>query len=96
MFGKDGRDGAAGLGVCMHITPRRLDPDRGRLRVADDGPGIPREMRARIFEPGFSTKESGWGIGLSLAKRIAEENHRGRLILAPSEKGATFDIILQG
>jgi len=53
-------------------------------------------MRARIFEPGFSTKESGWGIGLSLAKRIAEENHRGRLILAPSEKGATFDIILQG
>jgi signal transduction histidine kinase len=53
-------------------------------------------MRARIFEPGFSTKESGWGIGLSLAKRIAEENHRGRLVLAPSEKGATFDIILQG
>jgi two-component system, sporulation sensor kinase D len=53
-------------------------------------------MRARIFEPGFSTKESGWGIGLSLAKRIAEENHRGRLVLTPSDKGATFDIILQG
>jgi signal transduction histidine kinase len=67
-----------------------------RIRVADDGPGVPRELRARIFEPGFSTKESGWGIGLSLAQRIIEENHSGRLVLAPSEKGATFDVILQG
>ena len=93
---KNGLDALAGRGGRMYITTKRLDPDRVRLRVADDGPGIPREMRSRIFEPGFSTKESGWGIGLSLAKRIAEENHRGRLILAPSEKGATFDIILQG
>ena len=93
---KNGLDALAGRGGRMYITTKRLDPDRVRLRVADDGPGIPREMRARIFEAGFSTKESGWGIGLSLAKRIAEENHRGRLILAPSEKGATFDIILQG
>lgn len=93
---KNGLDALAGRGGRMYITTKRLDPDRVRLRVADDGPGIPRDMRARIFEPGFSTKESGWGIGLSLAKRIAEENHRGRLVLAPSEKGATFDIILQG
>jgi signal transduction histidine kinase len=93
---KNGLDALAGRGGRMYITTKRLDPDRVRLRVADDGPGIPRDMRARIFEAGFSTKESGWGIGLSLAKRIAEENHRGRLILAPSEKGATFDIILQG
>jgi signal transduction histidine kinase len=93
---KNGLDALAGRGGRMYITTKRLDPDRVRLRVADDGPGIPREMRARIFEAGFSTKESGWGIGLSLAKRIAEENHRGRLVLAPSEKGATFDIILQG
>ncbi len=93
---KNGLDALAGRGGRMYITTKRLDPDRVRLRVADDGPGIPREMRARIFEAGFSTKESGWGIGLSLAKRIAEENHRGRLILSPSEKGATFDIILQG
>jgi signal transduction histidine kinase len=93
---KNGLDALAGRGGRMYITTKRLDPDRVRLRVADDGPGIPRDMRARIFEAGFSTKESGWGIGLSLAKRIAEENHRGRLVLAPSEKGATFDIILQG
>jgi signal transduction histidine kinase len=56
---------------------------------------VPREVRKRIFEPGFSTKESGWGIGLSLAKRIVEENHRGRLVLAPSDRGATFDVILE-
>ncbi len=93
---KNGLDALAGRGGRMYIMTKRLDPDRVRLRVADDGPGIPREMRARIFEPGFSTKESGWGIGLSLAKRIAEENHRGRLVLTPSDKGATFDIILQG
>ena len=53
-----------------------------RIRVADDGPGIPRELRGRVFEPGFSTKERGWGIGLSLARRIVEENHGGRSQLA--------------
>jgi signal transduction histidine kinase len=66
-----------------------------RVRVEDDGPGIPRDLRSRIFEPGFSTKESGWGIGLALAKRIVEENHGGKLILVPSDEGAIFDIILR-
>jgi signal transduction histidine kinase len=93
---KNGLDALAGRGGRMYLTTKRLDPDRVRVRVADDGPGIPRELRSRIFEPGFSTKQSGWGIGLSLAKRIIEENHGGRLVLAPSEKGATFDVILQG
>lgn len=93
---KNGLDALAGRGGRMYITTKRLDPDRVRVRVADDGPGVPRELRTRIFEPGFSTKQSGWGIGLSLAKRIIEENHRGRLVLVPSEKGATFDVILQG
>jgi signal transduction histidine kinase len=48
-----------------------------------------------VFEPGFSTKQSGWGIGLSLARRIVEENHRGKLVLAGGEAGATFDVILR-
>ena len=71
--------------------------------MADDGPGIPREIRRQIFRPGFSTKARGWGIGLSLARRIVEENHRGQLIFvppdragAPSGGGAVFDIILPG
>jgi signal transduction histidine kinase len=93
---KNGLDALAGRGGRMYITTKRLDPERVRVRVADDGPGVPRELRTRIFEPGFSTKESGWGIGLSLAQRIIEENHGGRLVLVPSEKGATFDVILQG
>jgi signal transduction histidine kinase len=93
---KNGLDALAGRGGRMYLTTKRLDPERVRIRVADDGPGIPRELRARIFEPGFSTKESGWGIGLSLAARIIQENHGGRLALAPSEKGATFDVILPG
>ena len=57
-------------------------------------PGIPRDLRGRIFEPGFSTKTSGWGIGLSLARRIVEENHGGTLQLAAADRGATFEIIL--
>jgi signal transduction histidine kinase len=93
---KNGLDALAGRGGRLYITTKRLDPDRVRVRVADDGPGVPRELRTRIFEPGFSTKQSGWGIGLSLAKRIIQENHGGRLVLVPSEKGATFDVILQG
>ncbi len=78
------------------IGLERSAPDEVRIRVADDGPGIPAEIRHRIFEPGFSTKQSGWGIGLSLARRIIEENHRGRLISVLADRGATFDIILPG
>jgi len=66
------------------------------VRVADDGPGIPREHRARVFAAGFSTKEGGWGVGLPLARRIVEEGHGGRLRLASSDRGAVFDVILPG
>jgi len=52
-------------------------------------------LRSRVFEPGFSTKKSGWGIGLSLAKRIVEENHSGKLVLLNTGQGATFEINLQ-
>ena len=92
---KNALDALAGRGGELSITAERAETGRVRVRVADDGPGVPREVRKRIFEPGFSTKESGWGIGLSLAKRIVEDNHRGRLVLAPSDRGATFDVILE-
>jgi signal transduction histidine kinase len=91
---KNSIDALAGRGGTIRLgaTPR---PDGGAcLRVADDGPGIPRDARGRIFEPGFSTKTSGWGIGLSLARRIVEENHGGTLQLAAADRGATFEIIL--
>ena len=90
---KNSVDALAGRGGRIYITSARV-PEGVRIRVADDGPGIPREIRARVFEAGFSTKDRGWGVGLSLARRIVEENHGGRLLLVPSPRGATFDIIL--
>jgi len=91
---KNSIDALAGRGGAITLGAR-LRPEGGAtIRVSDDGPGIPRELRSRIFEPGFSTKTSGWGIGLSLARRIVEENHGGTLQLATADRGAAFDIIL--
>jgi signal transduction histidine kinase len=92
---KNSIDALAGRGGRIRISTAHLADGAVRVRVADDGPGIPSSLRARVFEPGFSTKKSGWGIGLSLARRIVEENHRGKLVLAPAESGATFDVILR-
>jgi signal transduction histidine kinase len=92
---KNAIDALAGRGGRVSLSADHgTEADSVVIRVADDGPGIPSEIRSRVFEPGFSTKQSGWGIGLSLAKRIVEENHGGKLLLAPSEQGATFEIIL--
>lgn len=87
-------DALAGRGGRIYLAASRLPDGRVRVRVADDGPGVPRDLRQRIFEPGFTTKTSGWGIGLALTQRIVEEWHGGRLVLVPAERGATFDIIL--
>ncbi|MEQ1690122.1 MAG: HAMP domain-containing sensor histidine kinase [Gemmatimonas sp.] len=85
-----GRDGE----VVVSAAPM---PEGGvRIRVEDNGPGVPRALRKRIFDAGFSTKDRGWGIGLSLARRIVEENHGGRLLLADTDRGAAFDVILPG
>ena len=91
---KNAVDALAGRGGRI-VVAARARPDGGAIvTVSDDGPGIPRELRARIFEPGFSTKQSGWGIGLSLARRIVEESHGGTLRLASADRGASFEIIL--
>jgi signal transduction histidine kinase len=91
---KNAVDALAGRGGRIVISTTRL-PEQGiRIRVADNGPGIPRELRERVFDPGFSTKSGGWGIGLALARRIVEENHGGSLALVSSDRGATFDVIL--
>jgi signal transduction histidine kinase len=64
----------------------------GEIRVVDDGPGIPRDIRRTLFEPGITTKRGGWGIGLALARRVIEDAHRGSLTLEPTDKGASFVI----
>lgn len=78
-----GREGT----ITLHVDQ---EADAATIRVMDDGPGIPGELRRRIFEPGITTKTSGWGIGLALARRVVEDSHGGELILESSEPGATF------
>jgi two-component system, sporulation sensor kinase D len=65
-----------------------------KINVIDDGKGIPKNEFKTIFEPGFTTKKRGWGLGLSLTKRIVEEYHRGRIKVLHSElnKGTTIQI----
>ena len=67
------------------------------IDIADTGKGIPKNQHKVIFRPGFTTKKRGWGLGLSLTKRIVEEYHKGRLIVKNSEvgKGTTFRIFLK-
>jgi signal transduction histidine kinase len=91
---KNAIDALAGRDGEVTMSASALPEGQVRVRVSDNGPGVPRELGKRIFEPGFSTKEHGWGIGLPLARRIIRDNHGGELFLAPSERGATFDIIL--
>jgi signal transduction histidine kinase len=92
---KNAVDALAGRGGRIELCAEPIADGTTRVRVSDDGPGVPRELRRRIFDAGYSTKERGWGIGLSLARRIVEENHGGRLVLAPTERGAAFDVILR-
>ena len=91
---KNSMDALAGRGGHIRLSARPNENGGAVITVTDDGPGIARELRSRIFEPGFSTKTSGWGIGLSLARRIIEENHGGALRLVASDRGASFEIIL--
>jgi signal transduction histidine kinase len=66
------------------------------LDVTDNGKGIDKKFRKDIFRPGYSTKLRGWGLGLSLAKRIIDVYHKGKLTLIDSilDKGTTFRIKL--
>ena len=78
-----------------HITIDVKDsPERAIIEVTDDGKGIKKKDIGSVFKPGFTTKKRGWGLGLSLAKRIVEEYHKGRIFVKRSEVGVgtTFRI----
>ncbi|MEO8578476.1 MAG: HAMP domain-containing sensor histidine kinase, partial [Gemmatimonadales bacterium] len=74
---KNAIDALAGRDGQVEMSATALPEGRVRVRVRDDGPGVPKELGSRIFEPGFSTKDHGWGIGLPLARRIVRDNHGG-------------------
>lgn len=76
----------------------KLFEENGQVNIdfSDTGKGMQKKMFNNVFKPGFTTKERGWGLGLSLAKRIIEEYHKGKIYVKSSEvgKGTTFRIEL--
>jgi len=74
----------------------KQDTKRVFIRITDTGKGLPKSKFTKIFEPGFTSKTRGWGLGLSLAKRIIEEYHSGKIKVLRSDigKGTTFQITL--
>ncbi len=87
----DAMQGSGNLDIFTSKKENRL-----RIDIQDTGKGIERNMYKAIFSPGFTTKQRGWGLGLSLAKRIIEEYHKGKIFVKESEinVGTTFRIIL--
>ena len=72
-----------------------IDEDKMvKIYVSDSGKGIPKNQFRSVFEPGFTTKKRGWGLGLSLTKRIVEEYHKGKIKVTHSEigKGTTMQV----
>ena len=72
------------------------EKDRVLINVIDTGKGIPKRLVKRIFQPGFTTKKRGWGLGLSLCRRIIEDYHQGSIQVRTSskDKGTHFEIVL--
>ncbi len=88
----DAMEGKGTISVVIYDLQKELVID-----VRDTGKGIAAANISRIFKPGFTTKKRGWGLGLSLSKRIIEQYHKGQLFVKNSEpgKGTTFRIVLK-
>jgi signal transduction histidine kinase len=73
------------------------DDDNVYIDISDTGKGIPRNMYKQVFSPGYTSKKRGWGLGLSLAKRIIEDYHKGKIFVKGSVvgQGTTFRIVLK-
>ena len=87
----DAMQGEGNIHITLSATARGA-----HIEVSDTGKGIPRKHFKQVFKPGFTTKRRGWGLGLSLAKRIIEEYHHGTIYVKDSElgRGTTFAIDL--
>jgi hypothetical protein len=91
---KNAIDAMLGKG-SLHLTISSTSK-KVKITVSDTGKGMPKKLFKQIFKPGFTTKKRGWGLGLSLSKRIIEDYHKGKIIVQKSEidKGTTFEILL--
>ena len=92
---KNAVDAMAGTGQLNLEIGRRPDT-KIYIDITDNGKGMSKTIQKRVFDPGFTTKKRGWGLGLTLSKRIMENYHKGRLYVKKSEPGAgtTFRIVL--
>jgi len=88
----DAMDGKGAIDIQINNEPTRVIID-----VTDNGKGITKQNLGKVFKPGFTTKKRGWGLGLSLSKRIIEQYHKGELFVKWSEpgKGTTFRVVLR-
>ncbi len=92
---KNAVDAMGGTGQLL-VVLKNIDEGGIAIDISDNGKGIAKNNLKKIFNPGFSTKKRGWGLGLTLAKRIVENYHKGKLLVKKSElnKGTTFRILL--
>tara|TARA_B110000971_G_scaffold89382_1_gene91913 strand:+ start:2321 stop:3481 length:1161 start_codon:yes stop_codon:yes gene_type:complete len=91
---KNAIDAMLGKGeLTVAIT---ADAKKIKIDITDTGKGMAKSQFKKIFKPGFTTKKRGWGLGLSLSKRIIEDYHKGKIVVKNSEinKGTTFQIVL--
>ena len=93
---KNAVDAMEGVGT-LSVVMGALGGNRIFIDITDTGKGIERRNFRNVFKPGFTTKQRGWGLGLSLAKRIVETYHRGRISIKSSEvgQGTVFRIVLR-
>ena len=87
----DAMQGKGNLDVAIINHKKKVE-----ITVTDSGKGMPKKLFKPIFKPGFTTKKRGWGLGLSLSKRIIEDYHKGKINVKKSElgKGTTFQVLL--
>ncbi|MEM7297532.1 MAG: ATP-binding protein, partial [Bacteroidota bacterium] len=92
---KNAADAMEGKG-SIHISILKANEGRIAVDVTDNGKGIVKKKIKNVFRPGYTTKKRGWGLGLTLAQRIIEQYHQGKIFVKHSEinKGTTFRIYL--
>ena len=88
----DATEGTGAINIKIKYEAEQVIID-----ITDTGKGLSQKNLSKVFKPGFTTKKRGWGLGLSLSKRIIEQYHKGELFIKSSEpgKGTIFRIILK-